>query len=198
MAYVDNGGNLLLTGPAERNERWEPRNRLRQLGIDAATATLDYRNTTIAAGAEVIDVSFASAAQKALETLVLPDGRSYMEVKHGKGEVFIVASPVELAESPDSVAAVYQHVLSRIGIAPDFDAVHLAPGVLVRTEILENSVLYLFVSESSRNEDIDIRDKLTGANLKLTLPALRTKLMLLDRATGAVLASYAGPEWPAD
>jgi hypothetical protein len=59
-------------------------------------------------------------------------------------------------------------------------------------------VLYLFVSESSRDEDIEIRDKLTGANLKLTLPASRTKLMLLDRATGAVVASYAGPEWPAD
>jgi hypothetical protein len=198
MAYVDNGGNLLLTGPAERDEHWELRNRLRQLGIDANTATLDYRNTTIDTGDESIEASFASAAQKALETLVLPDGRSYMEVKHGKGEVFIVASPVELAESPESVAAVYRHVLSRIGIAPEFEAAHLAPGILVRAEILKDSVLYLFVSEASRDEDIDIRDTLTGANLKLALPALRTKLMLLDRATGAVLASYAGPEWPAD
>ncbi len=198
MAYVDNGGNLLLTGPAERDEHWEPENRLRQIGVDAATATLDYRNTTIDTGSGSIEVSFGSAAQRALETLVLPGGRSYMEVKHGKGTVFIVASPVELAESPESVAAVYSHVLSRIGIAPEFEAAHLAPGVLVRTEIWKNSVLYLFVSESSRNEDIEIRDKLTGANLKLTLPASRTKLMLLDLATGAVVASYAGPEWPTD
>jgi hypothetical protein len=63
---------------------------------------------------------------------------------------------------------------------------------------LKDSVLYLFVSETSRDEHVDITDRLTGANLKLALPALRTKLMLLDRATGAVLASYAGPDWPAD
>jgi hypothetical protein len=198
MAYVDNGGNLLLTGPAERDEHWELRNRLRQLGIDATTATLDYRNTTIDTGDESIEASFASAAQKALETLVLPDGRSYMEVKHGKGKIFIVAAPVELAESPDIAAAVYRHVLSRIGIAPEFEAAHLAPCILVRAEVLKDSVLYLFVSETSRDEHVDITDRLTGANLKLALPALRTKLMLLDRATGAVLASYAGPDWPAD
>jgi hypothetical protein len=198
MTYVDKGGNLLLTGPAERDEHWLPRNRLRQLGFDAATATLDYRDTTINMGAENIEASFASAAQKALETLLLPDGRSYMEVKHGRGYIFIVASPVELAESPDSTAAVYRHVLSSIGIAPEFEAAHLDPGVLVRTEIMNNTVLYLFVSETSRNENIDLRDKLTGAHLKLTLPALRTSLLLLDRASGAVLASYAGPEWPAD
>jgi hypothetical protein len=63
---------------------------------------------------------------------------------------------------------------------------------------MKDSLLYLFVSESSRNEDIDLRDKLTGAHLKLTLPALRTNLLLLDRPTGAVHASYLGPEWPAN
>ena len=198
MTYVDKGGNLLLTGPAERDEHWEPRNRLRPLGIDAATATLDYRDTTISMGAEVIEASFASDAQKALETLILPSGRSYMEVKHGKGNIFIVSSPVELAESPDSAAAVYRHVLSSLGIAPEFEAAHLASGVLVRTEIMKDSVLYLFVSETSRNEDIDLRDKLTGAHLKLTLPALRTRLLLLDRTSGSVLASYIGLEWPED
>jgi hypothetical protein len=119
-----------------------------------------------------------------------------MEVKHGKGNVFIVASPVELAESPGSVVAVYRHVLSRVGIEPEFEAAHLASGVLVRAEILKTAVLYLFVSESAADEYVDIKDKLTGANLKLTLPASRTKLILLDRKAGTVLASYAGPEWP--
>jgi hypothetical protein len=195
MTYVENGGNLLLTGPVERDEHWQLRDRLRQLGIDAITSTLDSRSVSIDIGSERIEASFPSAAQKALETLSLPDEKSYMEVKHGKGKIFIVASPLELAESPDSVVAVYRHVLSQIGIEPDFAISHLPSGVLVRTETLKDSILYLFVSELGVNEDIDIQDKLTGAHLKLALPASRTKMMLLDRATGALLASYAGPEW---
>jgi endo-1,4-beta-mannosidase len=198
MDYVSNGGNLLLTGPAERDEHWARKDRLRQLGVIAATTMLDYRSTTIDTGTEHVEVSFASGSQKALETLVLPNGEAYMEVKHGKGTVFIVAPPVELAESPDSAAEVYRHVLSRIGIAPQFEAIHLAPGVLVRAETMNNSALYLFVSESARDEDVEIRDKSSGARIKLALPALRTKLMLLDRATGAVVASYSGPAWPAN
>jgi hypothetical protein len=196
MTYVSNGGNLLVTGPVERDEHWELRGRLLKLGVSATTSTLGYRDTAINTGAETIEASFASSAQKALETLVLPDGRSYMEVKHGAGIIFMVAAPVELAESPESTVEVYRHVLSRIGIEPEFDTARLAPGVLARAEIRKDSVLYLFVSESNRIEDIEIRDKLTGANLKLTLPAMRTKLMLLDRATGAAIASYVGPEWP--
>jgi hypothetical protein len=185
-----------VTGPVERDEHWELRGRLLKLGVSATTSTLGYRDTTINTGAGSIKVSFASPAQKALETLVLPDGRSYLEVKHGAGIIFMVAAPVELAESPESTVEVYRHVLSRIGIEPEFDTARLAPGVLARAEIRKDSVLYLFVSESNRIEDIEIRDKLTGANLKLTLPAMRTKLMLLDRATGAAIASYVGPEWP--
>lgn len=194
MDYVSRGGNLLLTGPAERDEHWQPKDRLRRLGIDASAATLGYRNTTINIGADSIEARFGMASQKALDTLLLPEGRSYMEVKHGRGSIFIVASPVELAESSESAAKVYRHVLSRIGIASEFDAAHLASGVLVRTEIMNHAVLYLFASESSQDEQIHLRDKLTGTNLKFTLPALRTRLLLLDRATGSVLASYAGPE----
>jgi len=195
MTYVANGGNLLLTGPVERDEHWALKDRLKDLGILATAATLDDRSASIDMGAESIDASFGIVAQKALETLHLPNGQTYLEVKHGKGTVFLVAAPVELAESPDVAAAVYRHVLARVGIQPAFDVAHLTPGVLVRADIRKDSVLYLFVSESAADQDIDITDKLTGADLKLHLPASRTKLMLLDRATGSVLASYSGPEW---
>jgi hypothetical protein len=195
MTYVNKGGNLLVTGPVERDEHWRPKDRLRQLGIDATSSTLDYRSATIVLGTESIEASFAMAAQRALETLHLADKQSYIEVRQGKGNIFLVATPVEFAESPDAAAAVYQHVLSQIGIVPEFEAAHLPPGVLLRPEVLKDSVLYLFVSESSADQDIDIRDKLSGANLKLNLQASRTKLVLLDRTTGAVLAAYSGPEW---
>jgi hypothetical protein len=57
-------------------------------------------------------------------------------------------------------------------------------------------VLYLFISESSEAHTAEIRDKLSGARIKLQIPALRTKLILVDRATGGVIATYHGPEGP--
>jgi hypothetical protein len=196
MAYVREGGNLLLTGPVDRDENWQPRNRLGQLGVSARTATLDYRTTTIEMGAESVDASYSAPAQRALETLEIEGGRSYLEVKPGKGTIFLVASPVELAESPQATAAVYRHVLTAIGIEPGFEVHDLPSGILVRPQVFKDAVLYLLVSESSADQAIDIRDKLSGAKLKLNVPASRTKLVLLDRGTGAVLAQYDGPEWP--
>jgi hypothetical protein len=196
MAYVSEGGNLLLTGPVERDENWQLRNRLGALGVRARTATLDYRTTAIQMGTETAEASFAASAQRAVETLEIEGGRSYLEVKHGKGTIFLVASPVELAESADAAVAVYRHVLSEVGIAPPFEVHSLPSGILVRPEVFKDSVLYLLVSESSADRAIDIRDKLSGASLKLTVPASRTKLVLLDRGTGAVVAEYDGPEWP--
>jgi hypothetical protein len=196
IAYVKDGGNLLITGPVERDEHWQLKDRLEQLGVTARTATLDDRTATIQMGAESVEASFSAAAQRALETLQVDGGRSFLEVKQGKGTIYVVASPVEMAESPDATAAVYRHVLSEVGIQPDFEITRLPSGILVRPQVFEDSVLYLLVSESSADQMIDIRDKLSGGNLKLKLPASRTKLVLLNRAAGAVISEYDGPEWP--
>jgi len=198
MDYVSEGGNLLLTGPVERDENWQLRDRLGPLGVIARTATLDYRTTTVQMGTESVEASFPAAAQRALETLEIEGGRSYLEVKQGKGTIFLVASPVELAESAEATVALYRHVLSETGIEPDFIVNRLPSSILVRPEVFKDSVLYLLVSESSADQVIDIRDKLSGANLKRKLPASRTKLVLLDRGTGAVLSEYEGPEWPTE
>jgi hypothetical protein len=56
-------------------------------------------------------------------------------------------------------------------------------------------VLYLFASESSESQNLDIRDKLTGARMQLSVPALRTEMLLVDRATGKIISTYRQPEW---
>jgi hypothetical protein len=42
---------------------------------------------------------------------------------------------------------------------------------------------------------LDIRDKLTGARMQLSVPALRTEMLLVDRATGKIISTYRQPEW---
>ena len=46
------------------------------------------------------------------------------------------------------------------------------------------------MSESGRDEPIDVRDKITGAEIKFTLPEQRAALVLLNKKDGRVMAKY--------
>jgi hypothetical protein len=195
LSYVKAGGNLLVTGPVDRDEHWQAKDRLKQLGVNATSTSLLYRSTEIHLGAETVEGSFSIAAQRMLETTQLENQQSYIEVRYGAGRVFIVSVPVELAESPQTTVKVYRYVLSRVGIEPPFEASSLSPSMLVRQRVFKDSVLYLFSSESPKSQNLDIRDKLTGARMQLSVPALRTDMLLINRATGKTILSYRQPEW---
>jgi hypothetical protein len=192
LAYVEGGGNLLITGSVERDEHWQRTHRMQDIGIAAEPSALDIRGAQIDLGKQILDLGFAIDIQKHAETLTLADGKTYAEIKHGSGKLFLTSSPVELAESPDATVAVYRHVLAAANVEAPFTA-EATPSVLIRPRLFEQSTLYLLVSESSRDEELDILDKRSGQHLKMTLPARRTALVLLDRASGRVLASYNGP-----
>jgi hypothetical protein len=195
LKYVQAGGNLLITGPVERDENWHAKDRLKQLGINATSTSLLYRSTTIRLGAETVVASFPIAVQRTLETTQLENQQSYIEVRYGAGRVFVVNAPVELAESPQATVAIYRYVLSRVGIAPSFEANGLSSSMLVRTRVFKDSVLYLFSSESSEDQTMDIRDKLTGVKMRISIPALRSGMLLVDRATKRVILTYHQPDW---
>jgi hypothetical protein len=65
----------------------------------------------------------------------------------------------------------------------------LSPGVLAFPTMLKDAVLYSFSSESLNDQQVDLRDNLTGAHMMLQLPAQRGAAMLLRRSDGHVLAS---------
>ncbi len=192
LQYVGGGGTLLLTGSAERDEHWQPRDRLKALGLDGTPATLTYRSIDIDLGGQKQAATFSNIGQRALETLRLPGGRSFAEVEYGKGRILVVAAPVELAESPDVTAAVYRYALQRAGVVPAFEAVEVPASVLVRPVFFANATLYLFASEDAAGRDIVVRDGASGTVLRLNLPAERTKMLLVDRPSGAIVAAYDG------
>jgi hypothetical protein len=194
LAYVEGGGKLLITGPLERDEHWKRTERLRGIGVNATVSSLTFHGVPLEIDGENVEVSFAQSVQQKSEVLTLPDNSSYLEVTRGKGTIYLVAYPVELAESPEAAYEVYQHVLSRAGIERPFTGQPVSPSVLIRPVEFSDSILYLFASESARDEAIDIRDRATGAGLKFLLLAGRTRLMLLRKSDGKVLESYDPPE----
>jgi hypothetical protein len=193
MAYVVAGGNLIVTGPVERDEHWQRVQRIDPLIAGAVTEPITFRSTDLRLAGAVTPVSFAQPKQAALDRVRLPDGASLREVPHGKGTIFWAALPLELAEGGDPAARLYQHVLERIGLSPPFQARAALPsGVLVYPTILEDAVLYVMVSERADDTDLDLTDRLTGARLTLRLRAQRATLVLLRKSDGTRLASF-GP-----
>jgi hypothetical protein len=188
LSYAEAGGTVLITGSMERDPHWVTTHRLKSLGVEAERIDLNFRQGTIRTPQQTIPVSFSE--QKWLDALRFADGSTWKEIPHGKGRLLISAFPVELAEGNDATVATYRLALKSAGASPSFDAKQGLPGVLIRPTVFADSVLYLFMSESGQDEDVDITDKLTGARMNFRLPTQRARLVLLNKKDGSVLSRY--------
>ena len=61
----------------------------------------------------------------------------------------------------------------------------------MRRAVFRDALLYLFVSESAGDEEIALSDRETRAGFRFRLASRRARLLLLDRPSGKVLASFA-------
>jgi hypothetical protein len=188
LAYVSQGGTLLITGSFDRDPYWRCTERLKALGVDAQVLPLNFRQGSIALDGKSIPVSFAD--QAFIDELRFADQSGWTERTIGMGKLLMASYPVELSEGNDATVAVYAAAVRRAGVEAQYEAKQLSPGVLVRPTVFADSILYLFMSESGRDEAINVRDKLTGANIKFTLPEQRAALVLLNKRDGRVMAKY--------
>ena len=83
------------------------------------------------------------------------------------------------------------YVAARLGIQPQFELLApLSAGVMVFPMALEDSVLYIIVSDNADDAKVDFRDKSTGVQVMLSLPAEHAALTLIGRKQKAVIATY--------
>jgi hypothetical protein len=184
------GASVLLSGPVERDAYWRPRGRLAALGLAAEVAPIHFQRGEIRIGEMKIAVVFDAQRQAYAEALALPRGETYLEIAVGRGRLFVVALPVEMAEGLEAAAQVYTHALRRAGVEPPFTGAFPSPGVLIHAQQMEASSLYLIVSESAQKETIAIRDTASGARIEMQIEPGRARLLLIDRKTGARLAEH--------
>ena len=189
LNYANDGGTLLITGPVNRDEHWQVIDRAADLKLDAQSEPLVYHNASVQTGNRAIPLSFDQQKQSWLESLRFSDGGTLKEIPYGKGRVFWAAYPVELAEGAQPAADLYAYVAGRLGLAPAFDLqLPLSPGVLVYPTVLEDSVLYVIVSDAAEDAKVDLRDKLTGARLTLQIPAQRAAIAVIGKQSKSVVA----------
>ena len=191
LAYVSGGGNLLITGPLERDEHWQVTLRAGSANLKASAEPLTYHNAVIKLADRTIPLSFDQQKQNLLESLRLSDGSTLKETPYGKGRIFWAAYPVELAEGAQAAADLYTFVAARVGIVPMFDLqVPLSPGVLIFPTVLEDSVMYVIISDSVEDANVDFRDKTTGARLALQIGSQHAAIAIIGKKEKAVVAKY--------
>jgi hypothetical protein len=191
LQYASNGGNLLITGPLDRDEHWQPSLRTASLHMDARTEPLVAHGATITLKDRVLSLTFDQQKQNLLEMLRFKDGSTFKEILVGAGHIYWAAYPVELAESAQPSADLYSYVARRIGLAPAFDLeAQLSPAVLVFPIELADSVMFVIVSDADENARINLRDKITGGHLAFQVPALHAAILLLDKQQKNVVARY--------
>jgi hypothetical protein len=199
LQYANDGGNLLITGPVDYDEHWHRADRTTQLKLDAHTEPLTYHSARLQLNDRALTLSFDMQKQTWLDALHFNDGSTLKEIPYGKGRIFWAAYPVELAEGTQPAADLYAYVAGRVGIAPMFELQPelqsglqstLSPGVLIYPTVLDDSVLYVMVSDAAEDAKIDLRDKLTGAQLSLLLTAQHAAIAVIGKREKGVVAKY--------
>ena len=191
LKYVDAGGNLLITGPIDRDEHWQILHRAADLGIKAQAEPLVYHNAEMRLGERRISLEFGQQQQSWLDSLKFEDGSSFKEIPHGKGRIFWVTYPVELAEDLQSTAGLYSYVATRVNIVLPFTTLTPLPsGVLVFPTVMADSVLYVLVSDSADDAAINIRDQATGTVFTLSLRAQHAAIAVIGKKERRVVAKY--------
>jgi hypothetical protein len=118
LKYVDGGGNLLITGPVDRDDHWQRVNRAGELIPGTSAGPLTYHNASVfipdAMPNQALrdlnnsSLAFDLQAQSWLESLRFTDG-NFKELNRGKGRIFWAAEPVELAQGDAPSANLYSY-----------------------------------------------------------------------------------------
>jgi hypothetical protein len=191
LGYVERGGNLLVTGPVDRNEHWQIVRRMDALGISGHVEPLVYHNAELVLGQRRISLAFGQQPQNWLDSVHFDDGSTLKEMAHGKGRVYWCAYPVELAEEMQPASDLYSFVASRANIVPRFTTQAPVPtGVLVFPTELADSILYVLISDCDQDAAIKVRDEETGAILAFGLQAQHAAIALIGKKERRVLTKF--------
>jgi hypothetical protein len=191
LAYVKAGGNLLITGPIERDAHWHRVERLTGLNVKAKVEPLTVHNVDMSWKGQTIPMTFDLQAQGSLEYVQFDDGQEGQEVLTGNGNIIVAGYPVEMAEGAEAAARLYAQVLKETNVQPLFELKSsVSAGVLIYPTVLDDAVLYVMVSETDQDTDVDLRDKTTGGELKLRLAAGRAALAVMRKLDGTIAAKY--------
>ena len=205
------GATLLVTGPVNDDPYWRPCDRLSAFGLNAHTRPVAREETCLLAGRPLrltfsgekvhridkavvagatAEVAGATAEVAGATAEVAGATAEVVVLPHGKGKVIFAPLPFELADNLEPLAALYDFALAESGTARPFALEAPQPGILVRPLLFDESVLYVLSSESDEDRQMVLLHGPGRVPVPVAVPAQRSVLLFVERATGAVLDQY--------
>jgi hypothetical protein len=99
------------------------------------------------------------------------------------------APPLELADQTGTIGRIYRYAMMRAGVSVPYETQCEDPGILICPTVLADATLYVLTSESADEKPVAFRDKLSGADVRVTVPPGRGALLLVGR-DGKIVSSY--------
>jgi hypothetical protein len=192
LEKVRAGATLLVSGPFDADEHFQPTGRARAVGLEYAADVLATRESAVRWPGGEGRATFSGDKTTYLERARLPGGATFARRTLGKGQLLFFALPLELNDDLSLVGEVYRWALAEARAVPLYRTTLLDPGILICPIALETGTLYLVASESSERSEVAWRDTTSGRELRVALDPGRAALRLVHR-DGRVVARYDPP-----
>ena len=186
---MQRGAVVALTGAFYRDEHWLPVSRLEgELARAQSDEVAETENVTIAEREFLL--RFEGEKLQRIEKAVAPGQDAAVKpivVMQNSGQFIWSTIPLELGDSMTALATFYRVALAQAQLKPVFTVTPQTPSVLVLPSVFRDVVLYTFVSEISRDTQMQVTHSESKTQFSVTVPAQRTAMVLLERKSGKII-----------
>lgn len=190
MSKARNGATLLISGRIDADEHWTPvPERTQDWNAGYTYAPLMTREVELQWPGDSARLTYSGDKTTYAERGILSGGRTFLDLPVGNGRILYFALPLELADQIDVVGRIYKFALDKAGVKAEYETSCEDPGILICPTQLTDATLYVLTSESAASAPVVFRDRMSGADIRVSLEPGRAALMLVGR-DGHIITSY--------
>lgn len=183
------GAVVALSGPFSEDEHSLFTARLPDTLKGAKTVSVAETESITIAEREYL-VRFDGEKLQRIEKAVVPGAGVPLKpivVMQNNGQIVWSTIPLELGDSMPALVSFYRVAMAQAQLQPVFTASPRSPAVLILPSVFRDVVLYTFVSEVSRNTEMQVTHLESKTPFTVSVPAQRTAMVLLERKTGKII-----------
>jgi len=189
LKFAREGSTVVISGPFDADEHRLPIDRSARLGIKASVRPVTEEEPVDIGGRTVV-ARYRNLKIQRLEKSILDAGAQVVVRNIGKGRIIWSPLPLESADNIEPTVAFYQFALRAANVSSPCSCSTGTPSIAVLPLVFKNAVLYTFISETDRDVATTLTHRASGTTINVTVPAQRTVLLFVERATGRIIDRF--------